>query len=148
MYSIFYDTFSIIWSRKFRLPGVYQKNVFSELRKRLCKSRRFNCRKVYFLSNEELGIESLTSGYFQTFTHDVNTFPDTCAVQINNQILQPGLDYVINPISNGTCNYPKCNGIKRYDKKNIEIMDMKHLFEEKWDAPLWGNYDPKALCNR
>ena len=94
---------------------------------------------------KELGIESLPSGYFQVFTHNVNTFPDTCSVQINNQILQPGLDYVINPISNGTCRYPKCNGIKSYDEKNIEIMDMKHLFEEEWNAPLWRNYNPKKL---
>lgn len=100
-----------------------------------------------FISSQmkKLGIDSLPSGYFQAFIHNVNTFPDTCSVQINNQILQPGIDYVIKPISNGTCMDTRCIGARNFDSKNIEIMDMKHLFEQERDAPLWRNYDPEKL---
>ncbi len=40
-----------------------------------------------------------SSGYFQWFDFDVNTFPDKVTVKINNKLLQPGIDYIINPQS-------------------------------------------------
>jgi len=100
-----------------------------------------------FIANQMmlLDIDSLPKGYFQPFKLDVNTFPDSCSIHINNNILTPGVDYIINPISNGTCRDEICIGAKKFDSKHIEIMDMRKLFEEDWDPNWWRNYDDETL---
>ena len=92
-----------------------------------------------------LGIDSLSSGYFQPFHLDVNTFPDSCSIHINNEGLTPGVDYMIDPTSNGTCLNAICKGARNYDSKHIEVMDMRKLFEEDWDPNWWRNYDDETL---
>jgi len=92
-----------------------------------------------------LGIDSLSSGYFQPFNLQVNTFPDSCSIHINNEVLRPGVDYMIDPTSNGTCMDTRCKGARNFDSKHIEIMDMKYLLEEEWDAPMWRDYDDETL---
>jgi aminopeptidase YwaD len=42
-----------------------------------------------------------TSGYFQPFTLNVNTFPGKVSVKINKRHLTPGVDYILNPESAG-----------------------------------------------
>ena len=93
----------------------------------------------------QLGIESLTSGYFQPFNLEVNAFPDSCSIHINNKVLTPGVDYMIDPTSNGTCTNTKCKGARNFDSKHIEVMDMRKLFEEDWDPNWWRNYDNETL---
>ncbi|MDG2153714.1 MAG: M28 family peptidase [Crocinitomicaceae bacterium] len=93
----------------------------------------------------QLGIDSLSSGYFQPFNLEVNTFPDSCSIHMNNQGLTPGLDYMIDPTSNGTCMDNKCKGARNFDSKHIEVMDMRKLFEEDWDPNRWRNYDDETL---
>jgi aminopeptidase YwaD len=39
------------------------------------------------------------TGYYQWFDFDVNTFPDKVIVKINNKLLKPGIDYIIQPQS-------------------------------------------------
>lgn len=40
-----------------------------------------------------------TTGYFQWFDFNVNTFPAKVNVKINNKLLKPGIDYIISPES-------------------------------------------------
>lgn len=40
-----------------------------------------------------------STGYFQWFDFNVNTFPDKVIVKVNNKLLKPGIDYIINPES-------------------------------------------------
>ena len=92
-----------------------------------------------------LDIDSLPSGYFQPFELDVNTFPDSCSIHIHNESLIPGVDYLINPNSNGTCMDNKCIGARSFDSKHIEVIDMKKLFEEDWDPNWWRSYDDETI---
>ncbi|MFA0961801.1 M28 family metallopeptidase [Roseivirga sp. BDSF3-8] len=50
---------------------------------------------------EELGLLPLpeTKGYFQYFSHPVNTFPGEVSLSINGNLLQPGADYLADPAS-------------------------------------------------
>ncbi|MEO6305275.1 MAG: M28 family peptidase [Bacteroidia bacterium] len=40
-----------------------------------------------------------STGYFQWFDFNVNTFPDKVIVKINNKLLKPGIDYILSPES-------------------------------------------------
>lgn len=42
-----------------------------------------------------------STGYFQWFDFNVNTFPDKVMVKVNNKLLKPGEDYIIAPESSG-----------------------------------------------
>lgn len=42
-----------------------------------------------------------STGYYQWFDFNVNTFPDKVSVKINNHLLKPGEDYIISPESKG-----------------------------------------------
>ncbi len=42
-----------------------------------------------------------STGYYQWFDFNVNTFPDKITVKINNKLLKPGEDYILNPASAG-----------------------------------------------
>jgi hypothetical protein len=42
-----------------------------------------------------------TTGYFQWFDHDVNTFPSKVTVKLNGKLLKPGVDYILSPESHG-----------------------------------------------
>ena len=93
----------------------------------------------------QMGIDPLSSSYFQSFHLDVNAFLDSCSIHINNKILTPGVDYMIDPTSNGTCMESICKGARNFDSKHIEVIDMKTLFKEDWDPNWWRNYDNATL---
>jgi hypothetical protein len=44
-------------------------------------------------------IPFFSTGYFQWFEFNVNTFPDKVIVKLNNKLLKPGIDYLISPES-------------------------------------------------
>lgn len=48
------------------------------------------------------GLPLFTTGYYQWFDFDVNTFPNNVSVKLNNRLLKPGIDYIISPNS-GNC---------------------------------------------
>jgi len=54
-----------------------------------------------FISSEyaNIGLESFKKDYFQYFKVDANTFPDNLLLKVNNEILEPGKDYLIDPMS-------------------------------------------------
>ncbi len=92
-----------------------------------------------------LGIEPLASGYFQPFTLSVNSFPDSCSIQLNDISLNPGVDFIVSPLSNGTCSNTRCSGSKLFERDRIEIMNMKELLELDFDMSFWRNYDVNKL---
>jgi aminopeptidase YwaD len=49
----------------------------------------------------KMGVEPLTSSYFQTFHHAVNTFPGKCSMRTENVILTPGVHFLADPSSGG-----------------------------------------------
>ncbi|MDD4149383.1 MAG: M28 family peptidase [Bacteroidales bacterium] len=54
---------------------------------------------------QKIGLKKIGDDYFQNFEFDVNTFPGKLSVKIDNQKLEPGVDYLIGPASpdiNGT----------------------------------------------
>src|SRR6185436_10367567 len=38
-------------------------------------------------------------GWFEEFTFDVNTFPDSCKVMIDGGTFTPGVDFLVDPLS-------------------------------------------------
>ncbi|MBN2777158.1 MAG: M28 family peptidase [Bacteroidales bacterium] len=46
---------------------------------------------------EEIGLNHFGDDYFQTFTFDVNSFPGKLSVKLDNNKLEPGVDYLIGP---------------------------------------------------
>jgi hypothetical protein len=42
-----------------------------------------------------------STGYFQWFDHDVNTFPGKLTVKLNGKLLKPGEDFILSPESHG-----------------------------------------------
>jgi len=49
----------------------------------------------------KLGLDSFGPGYFQHFSFPVNTFPGGMTVTVNDKLLVPGADYIVNPASKG-----------------------------------------------
>jgi len=48
---------------------------------------------------QKIGLKKIGDDYFQNFEFDVNTFPGKLSVKLDNQKLEPGLDYLIGPAS-------------------------------------------------
>lgn len=46
-----------------------------------------------------LGLQSVGNDYKQWFSLDVNSFPDTVGLRINGKVLQPGIHYLVHPLS-------------------------------------------------
>ena len=67
----------------------------------------------------ELGVDSMPFGFFQSFSLDVNTFPDYCKVSIDGKELRPGVDYVVMPFSKGNCRDDKCNKMMKYNIRRV-----------------------------
>jgi hypothetical protein len=60
---------------------------------------------IYIASEfQKLGIQPYESDYFQSFSFEVNTFPNAMQVELNGNTLKPGVDYIVDPAS-GTGNY-------------------------------------------
>lgn len=56
-----------------------------------------------FIASEyqKIGIQPMSSGYFQTFNFPVNTFPGEMSVEINSKKLIPGRDFIVSNESRG-----------------------------------------------
>lgn len=87
-----------------------------------------------------LSIDSLASGYFQSFSFPVNTFPDTCSVFLGENKLTPGKDFIAAPISGGSCDDMQCaakslkvhfiSGKNFIEMKGLNVSDQLHLKTE------------------
>ncbi|HNT79343.1 MAG TPA: M28 family peptidase [Bacteroidia bacterium] len=45
------------------------------------------------------GLEKLSKGYYQEFTHSVNTFPSSMYVKLDTAVLQAGVQFIVDPKS-------------------------------------------------
>ena len=52
-------------------------------------------------SFKKVGLKPIKKSYFQSFRHDVNTFPGNCLFTDNQRILTPGIHYLVDPSSGG-----------------------------------------------
>ena len=87
-----------------------------------------------------LGLDSLSTGYFQPFDFKVNTFPDTCSVFLGGNKLIPGKDFIVAPISGGSCDPSHCapklfnvhfiSGKNFIEMKGLNILEKLHLQTE------------------
>lgn len=50
---------------------------------------------------DSLGLEAIDNSYFQSFMLKANTFPNEMNLQVNEDTLRPGIDYLIDPMSGG-----------------------------------------------
>lgn len=48
---------------------------------------------------QQMGLHSFGNGYFQEFPIEINTLPGALSLQVDNKLLQPGIDYLISPCS-------------------------------------------------
>jgi len=100
----------------------YAKSITSML----CSSRMHgrgydkhgDLRAATFIRREyqRIGLKPIANNYFQPFRINVNTFPGAMNLKINEKILEPGRDYLIDPSSG------KCKG--RYKPSTITVQSM------------------------
>ena len=79
-------------------------------------------------SYKEAGLNPLGEGYFQPFTQQVNVFPGAVEVKVEDMVLMPGKDYLVDPAS------PSHQGLYRakvYDGNNLRAIPNPMLFKEQ-----------------
>ena len=59
----------------------------------------------------KIGIKPIQSSYFQSFSFNVNTFPNEVSFKVNDEALQPGIDFISMPQSSGTWKNRSCTEI-------------------------------------
>ena len=77
---------------------------------------------------QELGLEPVAGSFTQSFTHAVNTFPGRMEVKIEDKVLVPGKEYIVNPSS------PSNQGVYRariYDANNLWDVPVPELIQEE-----------------
>ncbi|MBK7668310.1 MAG: M28 family peptidase [Sphingobacteriaceae bacterium] len=86
--------------------SLYARLVIKKLTSKECYGRGYlnNGLDVAakFISSELKRLKGeplFSTGYFQWFDFDVNTFPDKISVKINGKLLKPGIDFIPNPES-------------------------------------------------
>ncbi len=85
---------------------VYARRVIRYLTSETCYGRGYlkgGLEKAADYISKELQSQHVqpffSTGYFQWFDFNVNTFPDKVSVKINNRLLKPGEDYILSPES-------------------------------------------------
>ena len=86
-----------------------------------------------YISNQfkEFGLMNFKKSYFQTFSFDVNTFPSDMFLKINDKVLIPGKDYLVDPKSSS-------------GKGTKPII---HIEEKKltWEVSMTNDAQPKFI---
>lgn len=74
-----------------------------------------------FLSEEfeKRGLQKINESYFQSFSFDVNTFPEEVSLTLNGKSLRPGIDYLIDPASGSS-----------HLKWNYKYLGKEELFDD------------------
>jgi hypothetical protein len=100
--------FSVLFTFNFSFAQdtTYARSVIKFLTSKKCFGRGYlnNGLDVAakYIANElksNKALPFLSTGYFQWFEFNVNTFPDKVIVKLNNKLLKPGIDYLISPES-------------------------------------------------
>lgn len=96
----------LVSSISFAQDSIYARTIIKELTSKKCYGRGYlnngldAAAKVITEQLKRFKAQPLFStGYYQWFDFDVNTFPNNVGVKINGKLLKPGIDYVLNPQS-------------------------------------------------
>jgi aminopeptidase YwaD len=96
-------SFSVFFS-SFSQDTIYARKIINQLASNQFKGRGYvkkaDKKAANFIANEykNLGLLPIVKkSYFQNFSFPVNTFPKTVEVSINDLVLKPGIDFIINP---------------------------------------------------
>ena len=79
-------------------------------------------------SYQEMGLMPIGERFFQPFTMPVNTFPSELEILVEDRLLEPGKDYLIDPAS------PSHHGLYRarvYDGNNLRDIPNPIIFKEQ-----------------
>ncbi|MDP2176470.1 MAG: M28 family peptidase [Bacteroidota bacterium] len=95
-FSVFFDAFS--------QDTVYARKIINQLASNQFEGRGYvnkaDKKAANYIVNEykKIGLIPLKNkSFIQKFSFPVNIFPKTVEVSINNKLLRPGIDYIINP---------------------------------------------------
>nr|WP_321454247.1 M28 family peptidase [uncultured Carboxylicivirga sp.] len=83
----------------------YAKSIIEKLASPEFKGRGYvekgNGIAAEFISSEyaNMGLKSFQKNYYQHFKIDVNTFPDNLIFKVDDELLNPGKDFLIDPMS-------------------------------------------------
>nr|WP_319400538.1 M28 family peptidase [uncultured Carboxylicivirga sp.] len=83
----------------------YAKSIIKKLASSEFKGRGYvengNGIAAKFISSEyaTIGLEAFQKNYFQPFKIDVNTFPNNLFFKVDKDLMEPGKDYLIDPMS-------------------------------------------------
>lgn len=92
------------------------------------------------------GAKQFNESYFQYFNLQVNTFPGAMIVQIQDRILKPGKDYIVDPNSGGiTGTYvlksiTEQNYAEMINKYDFSSQDLPYAFVINFEKPKDGNH--------
>ena len=70
---------------------------------------------------ENIGLSSFEGNYFQKFNFSVNSFPNRMMIQIDDETLIPGVDYLVNPSSSSIKGTYKFAWIKKAENRRRRI---------------------------
>lgn len=82
---------------------------------------------AHFIAHQfdSLGIKPLNDSYFQPFSFEVNSFPNTMEVTLNGKALRAGIDFMVDPASGG--------GAFTLKTRTISLQD---IFSEQFEKVL------------
>ena len=89
---------------------------------------------------QKIGLKPLKHSYFQSFSLDVNTFPNQMSIEIGKKTLIPGVHFLVDPAS------ASCNMV--FNPKRISVataLDESKLTQELMDLLKEGQYNSVAF---
>ena len=95
---------------------------------------------AHFIAHQfdSLGIKPLSDSYFQPFSFEVNSFPNTMEVTLNGKALRAGIDFMVDPASGG--------GAFTLKTRTISLQDIfSEQFEKVLDSCKTGKLLPVFL---
>jgi hypothetical protein len=99
---------------------------------------------------QEIGLKPFDSSFFRPFTIEINTFPKKVSLQLDHQKLEPGKDFIVNPVAQGgrgrgkivlldTLIFTSENARKTFMqqnfKRNVMVYESRH-FSKLTELPL------------
>lgn len=85
---------------------------------------------------QKIGLKPLKHSYFQSFSLDVNTFPNQMSIEIGNKTLIPGVHFLVDPAS------ASCNMVLNPKRISVAIaLDESKLTQELMDLLKEGKYN-------
>ena len=89
---------------------------------------------------KKIGLKPLKKSYFQSFSLDVNTFPDQMSIEMGKKSLIPGVHYLVDPAS------ASCNMVLKPKRISVATaLDESKLTQELMDLVKEGKYNSVAF---